>query len=72
MKRGWKRAAGAVVLPAALAYAGYAAFFYTAQRQLLFPLAGAPHPFQIVLTAPAQLVEVPVSYGRARGGAAPP
>lgn len=67
MKRLWKRAAGGVVLLAALAYAGYAALFYTAQRQLLFPLAGAPHPFQAVLTAPAQLVEVPVSYGRARG-----
>lgn len=67
MKRLWKRAAVGVVLLAVLAYAGYAALFYTAQRQLLFPLAGAPHPFQAVLTAPAQLVEVPVSYGRARG-----
>ncbi|WP_257387986.1 alpha/beta hydrolase [Tahibacter caeni] len=67
MKRSAIRGTAAVLLLAALAYAGYAAVFYAAQRQLLFPLAGAPHPFRTALAAPAQLVEAPVSYGRARG-----
>lgn len=67
-ERSWLRHALRVLLLAALAYAGYCAFFYTVQRQLLFPLAdGSRHPFRAALTAPAQLVEPAVSFGRARG-----
>ncbi|HSX59795.1 MAG TPA: alpha/beta hydrolase [Tahibacter sp.] len=68
MKRRWSARAGRVLLLAALAYAGYCAFFYTVQRQLLFPLAdGVRHPFRAELRAPARLVEPAVSFGRARG-----
>lgn len=57
-----------LLLLLALAYAAYCAFFYTVQRQLLFPLAdGSRHPFRSALAAPARLVEPVVSFGRARG-----
>jgi fermentation-respiration switch protein FrsA (DUF1100 family) len=63
-----RRVLGGVALLVVLAYAAYAAFFYTVQRQLLFPLTdGQRHPFRAVLAAPAQLVEPIVSFGRARG-----
>lgn len=52
----------------ALAYLCYAAAFYSLQRQLLFPLTGStPHEFRGRLEPGAQLVEAPVSFGRARG-----
>lgn len=64
----WLRRAGRLLLLATLAYAGYCAFFYTVQRQLLFPLAdGSHHPFRVELAEPARLVEPAVSFGRARG-----
>lgn len=66
MKSRGRRLTIAALVLAVLAYAGYAAFFYTVQRQLLFPLAGAPHPSSAALAAPARWVELPVSYGRAR------
>lgn len=52
----------------ALAYLCYATAFYQLQRQLLFPLTGStPHEFRGRLEAGARLVEVPVSFGHARG-----
>lgn len=63
-----RRVLGGVAFLVVLAYAAYAAFFYTVQRQLLFPLAdGQRHPFRVLLAAPARLVEPTVSFGRARG-----
>ncbi|WP_133819909.1 alpha/beta hydrolase [Tahibacter aquaticus] len=63
-----RRMAVAALALAVLAYAAYAALFYTAQRQLLFPLADTVrHPFRTALTTPAQLVEPTVSFGHARG-----
>jgi len=68
MRTGLRRVLGGTAVVVVLAYAAYAAFFYTVQRQLLFPLADAQrHPFRTALAAPAQLVEPPVSFGRARG-----
>ncbi|MBL8297450.1 MAG: alpha/beta hydrolase [Rhodanobacteraceae bacterium] len=66
-KRRWLRRLSRLLLLALLAYAGYCAFFYTVQRQLMFPLAdGSRYPFPAELAPPARLVEVAVSFGRAR------
>jgi fermentation-respiration switch protein FrsA (DUF1100 family) len=68
MRLRWRRVLGGAAVLLLLAYAVYAAFFYTVQRRLLFPLTDAQrHPFRTPLAAPAQLVEPPVSFGRARG-----
>lgn len=68
MSAALRRVLGGVAWVVVLAYAAYVALFYTAQRQLLFPLAdGQRYPFRATLAAPAQLVEPPVSFGRARG-----
>lgn len=49
------------------AYALYAAVFYWNQRYLLFPIASCiPAPFTATLPGYATLVELPVSYGKAR------
>jgi uncharacterized protein len=68
MMNAMKKTARFLLLTAVLAYAAYAALFYTLQRQLLFPLAGTQrHPFRAALSAPAQLAEPAVSFGKARG-----
>jgi pimeloyl-ACP methyl ester carboxylesterase len=56
-----------LLLVLAAHYVVYAAVMYSMQRSMLFPLAqDAPHAYAGTLPPPAELVELPVSYGRAR------
>lgn len=64
-RRAW-RGLRHLAATAALAHLVYAAFFYTVQRQRLFPLAdGTRRPSRTPLFAPARLAEPAVSFGRA-------
>ena len=56
-----------LLLALTLLYAIYAGIMYAGQGRLLFPVGDTPpRPFHAVLPANAELIELPVSFGRMR------